>query len=346
MKIEIISTSSTDIRKSVDHLKHDGLIGFPTETVYGLGARADHAEAVAKIFQLKGRPANHPLIVHIPPAQKNDDFSWLEQLEPWARDIPPQALQLAIAFWPGPLTMILNKAKGVIDEVTGGNQTVGLRCPNQTTAIEILQQLGTGIAAPSANRFGKISPTNAQHVLDEFTAVSHLFPSAFDVLVVDSGPCEIGIESTIIDLTNIEEYGIRILRPGMITIHEIENRTGLSVGQVINNSIAHSGSHLAHYAPMTPLLIQESPLNQTFILPNENSIWLSMMDEDVESDGTIEVRRLPSSPRDLAKVIYGLLREIDQKAYDKIYFRALPKDSIWDGIRDRIQRAATGSGQP
>ena len=345
MKIEIISTSSTDIRKCVDHLKHDGLIGFPTETVYGLGARADHAQAVAKIFQLKGRPSNHPLIVHIPPARNNDELSWLEQLAPWARDIPPQALQLAIAFWPGPLTMILNKAKGVIDEVTGNNKTIGLRCPQHPTAIEILKQLGTGIAAPSANRFGKISPTKAKHVLDEFKPVDHLFPSTFDVLIVDSGPCEIGIESTIIDLSHIEESGIRVLRPGMISIEEIESRTGLLVGQAIDNPIAHSGSHLAHYAPMTPLAIVESSLNQIVFLPNEKSVWLSMMDEDMQTNTTIEVHRLPSNPRDLAKAIYGLLRDLDQMAYDKIYFRALPKDSGWDGIRDRIQRAATGSGQ-
>ncbi len=344
MKIEIISTSSTDIRRSVDHLKQDGLIGFPTETVYGLGARADHAQAVSKIFQLKGRPSNHPLIIHIPPAQKNDELSWLTQLAPWARDVPPQALQLALAFWPGPLTMILNKAKGVIDEVTGGNQTVGLRCPDQPTAIDILKQLGTGIAAPSANRFGKISPTNAQHVLDEFTPVNHLFSSAFDVLIVDSGSCEIGIESTIIDLSNIEQSGIRILRPGMITTQDIQDRTGLVIGQAIDNPIAHSGSHLAHYAPMTPLEIEEIPLNQMLFSPNEKSIWLSMVDEDMVTDAVIEVHQLPSNPRDLAKAIYGLLRKIDRMNYDKIYVRALPKDSIWDAIRDRLQRAATGSG--
>ena len=345
MKIELISTSSADIQRSVNHLKHDGLIGFPTETVYGLGARADHAQAVAKIFQLKGRPSNHPLIVHIPPAQKNNDLAWLDQLAPWARDIPPQALQLALAFWPGPLTMILNKAKGVIDEVTGGNKTVGLRCPNQPTAIEILLQLGTGIAAPSANRFGKISPTNAKHVLDEFTPVDHLFPSAFDVLIVDSGACEIGIESTIIDLSDIEQSGIRILRPGMITIQDIEDQTGLIVGKAVNNGVAHAGSHLAHYAPITPLVIQETPLNQMIFLPNEKSIWLSMMAEDLPADSTIEVHQLPSNPRDLAKVIYSVLRDIDSIAYDKIYFRSLPQDSRWDAIRDRIQRAATGSGQ-
>lgn len=345
MKIEIISNSSTDIRRTVDHLKHDGLIGLPTETVYGLGARADHAQAVSKIFQLKGRPSNHPLIVHIPPAQSKNDFSWLEQLEPWARDIPHQALQLALAFWPGPLTMILNKAKGVLDEVTGGHKTVGLRCPNHPTAIKVLQLLGTGIAAPSANRYGKISPTNAQHILDEFIPVNHLFPSAFDLLILDSGPCDVGIESTIIDLSNIEHAGLRILRPGMITIQEIEERTGLVIGKAIDDPIAHSGSHLAHYAPMTPLIIQETPLDQMVFMPNEKSIWLTMMAEDFNPKIKIAIHQLPSQPKDLAKVIYGVLREVDQLAYDRIYFRSLPKDSAWDAIRDRIQRAATGSGQ-
>jgi len=345
MNIEIIGHTSIDISKSVDHLIQDGLIGFPTETVYGLGARADRPEAVAKIFQLKGRPSNHPLIVHIPPAKENTDFYWMTQLEPWARDIPNEALRLAQAFWPGPLTMILQKAKGVIDEVTGGNETIGLRCPNQKTAIEILKQLGTGIAAPSANRFGKISPTNAQHVFEEFSSVKSSFANAFDLLIVDAGDCEIGIESTIIDLTNIDNHGLRILRPGMITVNDIEDKTGLIVGTVVKSQVAHSGSHLAHYAPMTPLKIVEHSLAEVNFQLNENSVWLSMMDEDLSSLQKIPVRSLPSNAKDLAKTIYGLLRKIDKESYKTIYLRALPQDSQWDAIRDRLQRAATGSGK-
>ncbi|WP_108648419.1 L-threonylcarbamoyladenylate synthase [Polynucleobacter rarus] len=345
MNIEIIGYTSIDISKSVDHLKHDGLIGFPTETVYGLGARADHPKAVEKIFQLKGRPSNHPLIVHIPPAKENTDFHWLNQFEPWARDIPNEALRLAQAFWPGPLTMILQKAKGVIKEVTGGNETVGLRCPNQKTAIEILKELGTGIAAPSANRFGKISPTNAQHVYEEFSPITRSFSNEFDLVIVDAGDCEIGIESTIIDLTNIDTHGLRILRPGMITVKDIEDKTGLLVGKVIDKLVAHSGSHLAHYAPMTPLKIIEQPLVGMVFEQNENSIWLSMMDEDLTSLQNIQVRPIPSNPKDLAKIIYGLLRELDKKSYQTIYIRALPLDSQWDAIRDRLKRAAKGSGK-
>ncbi len=345
MNIEIIGNSSIDISKSVAHLIQDGLIGFPTETVYGLGARADHPEAVTKIFQLKGRPSNHPLIVHIPAAKENTDFYWMTQLEPWARDIPSEALRLAQAFWPGPLTMILQKAKGVIDEVTGGNETVGLRCPNQKTALEILKQLGTGIAAPSANRFGKISPTNAEHVYEEFSPIRSSFSNEFDLLIVDAGECEIGIESTIIDLTNIDTHGLRILRPGMISVKEIEDKTGLIVGKVADNKVAHSGSHLAHYAPMTPLKIIESPLAQLVFQPSENSIYLSVMDEDLTSLQNIPVHPLPTDAKSLAKIIYALLRELDKKSYKTIYLRALPQDSQWDAIRDRLQRAATGSGR-
>jgi L-threonylcarbamoyladenylate synthase len=344
MKLEVIGQTPIDISKSVDHLIHDGLIGFPTETVYGLGARADHPNAVAKIFQLKGRPPNHPLIVHIPPANENSDHEWLTQIQPWARDIPNESLRLAQAFWPGPLTMILQKAKGVIDEVTGGNETVGLRCPNQKVAIKILQQLGTGIAAPSANRFGKISPTNAHHVYEEFSPSASSFSNDFDLFIVDAGACEVGIESTIIDLSNIETNGLRILRPGMITAKDILDKTGILVGKVVDNKVAQAGSHLAHYAPMTPLKIVENSLADSFFLPNENSIWLSMKEEDLTRPQKIPVYPLPNDAKKLAKAIYGLLRELDKKSYETIYCRALPQNIEWDAVRDRLQRAATGSG--
>lgn len=349
MNIEILSNNASHLLKCVAHIKQDGLIGFPTETVYGLGARADHASAVAKIFELKGRPQNHPLIVHIAPAKNSTAAAWVETLMPWARDIPQEAAILASTFWPGPLTMILPKAKGVIDELTGGHPSVGLRCPNQPEAIEILKALGTGIAAPSANRFGKISSTNAKHVFDEFDPLKDNFSAAFDLFILDAGQCEIGIESTIVDLTRLDTLGLVILRPGMISAQDIQNKTGLKLGNQNNiknhKKIAHSGSLDAHYAPATPLTILPREKNILEIFEKKNSVFLSMNDVDDSTQSMLTIKKIPSSPSLLAKEIYALLRNLDQLSFEHIYIKELPEDPLWDGIRDRLIKASNGSGR-
>ena len=345
MKIEIIGIENQEIQRVIDHLKKDGLIGLPTETVYGLGARADHFEAVKKIYTLKGRPTNHPLIVHLSPAINNTENSWLETLSPWAREIPEEAIRLAQVFWPGPLTMIFKKSKEVGEFVTGGNETVALRCPNHPIALTILSGVKTGIAAPSANRYGKLSPTSAQHVYEEFFPIKNDFPSDYDLLIPDAGSCEVGIESTIIDMSRIDSQGIIILRPGMISAGDIISKTGLNLNKSRDTKVAHSGSHMAHYAPMTPMYLMNQPLMNTDINHYEKAIWLSIEKEDFNHSANVKTLQLPHHPKDFARVIYGVLRSIDKESLDKIYLRDLPHTLEWEAIRDRLMRAVTGSGK-
>jgi L-threonylcarbamoyladenylate synthase len=226
-----------NIARAADLLHAGDLVAFPTETVYGLGADATNAAAVAKIFAAKGRPADHPLIVHIP---------GVSHLGRWARDVPPQAYQLAAAFWPGPLTMILKRQPGVPDLVTGGQDTVGLRIPDHVVARQLLAAFAGGIAAPSANRFGHISPTTAAHVHEELGAAA--------AFVLDGGPCGIGIESTIVDLSRDRPA---VLRPGAITREQLETALGIAPDEGAADNFPDaprvSGSLAAHYAPITPM---------------------------------------------------------------------------------------------
>ncbi|HET6498146.1 MAG TPA: L-threonylcarbamoyladenylate synthase, partial [Coriobacteriia bacterium] len=215
-----------------------GVVAFPTETVYGLGADATDETAVARVFALKGRPADHPLIVHLPSA---------EALDLWARDVPPTAHLLASRFWPGPLTLILKRGPVVSDAVTGGQDTVGLRIPGHPVALALLREFGGGIAAPSANRFGRISPTRASHVIDEFGAEVDY--------VVDGGPCAVGVESTILDLTSERP---RVLRPGGVTAADIAELIGEAVEAPSTGGPRTPGRLASHYAPRTPLRLARS----------------------------------------------------------------------------------------
>ena len=223
-----------DLARAVRLLREGKLVAFPTETVYGLGADAANPEALAKIFAAKGRPADHPLIVHLPDAG---------HLDRWARDVPEAARRLAAAFWPGPLTLILRKAPGVPELVTGGQDTVGVRIPGHPLALQLLRAFGAGIAAPSANRFGRISPTTAQHVRDEL--------GDRVALVLDGGACQVGIESTILDLSATAP---RILRPGRVSPSALASVLGAwPVTGAAADGPRVSGSLEAHYAPTTPL---------------------------------------------------------------------------------------------
>ena len=229
----------TDIQRAVALLRQGELVALPTETVYGLGADALNPDAVAKIFAAKGRPSDHPLIVHLADA---------EALTTWARDIPKDAIALARAFWPGPLTLILKKEEGVPDIVTGGQDTVGLRVPNHPIALQLLRAFGSGLAAPSANRFGRISPTTAEHVRQE---LGDRVP-----LILDGGPCQVGLESTILDLSR----GVPvILRPGAIGADDIARVIGRRPrlrdedAKASTDAPRVSGALAAHYAPRTPL---------------------------------------------------------------------------------------------
>ncbi len=355
------------IQRAVDVLKAGGLVGMPTETVYGLAADANNVSAINKIFSSKGRPSGHPLIVHIAQAEPNvaDDhqasaIAWREILSQWSRDVSPEALILANKFWPGPLTMILPKAKNVLSEVTGGQETVGVRCPQHPMAQQLLKAFGGGLAAPSANRFGRISPTTAEHVREEFPGN--------EVLVIDGGPCDVGIESTIVDLTRLDTHGAVILRPGAINQVMIDQALTtsdqgggklLSMAQKGNEAVPRvSGSLSAHYAPKTKLLIYDSKdAKPIFSEANEVAgfkqvAWVHFPQAqlDKQNDKVLSLKNvvkellLPLEPKSLARELYALLRQLDALNVDCIFFEQLPGGIEWDAIRDRLGRASVGSG--
>ncbi|MGI9198462.1 MAG: L-threonylcarbamoyladenylate synthase, partial [Candidatus Nanopelagicaceae bacterium] len=245
---QFVSNCTMDaLKQAAKSLKEGHLVAFPTETVYGLGADANNESAVSQIYKVKGRPQDHPLIVHIADWQTMGD---------WAEEIPDFAIDLARAFWPGPMTLILKRSELAKDFITGSQNTVGIRVPNQSLALQLLTEFsklgGKGVAAPSANRFGQVSPTTAQAVQEELSA----FLDEKDA-ILDGGPCAVGVESTIIDCTSTNP---RILRPGAITIEDIKGVTGLDVVLVERSDIRVSGSLENHYAPNAQVLLDIEPL--------------------------------------------------------------------------------------
>lgn len=315
---------SANIANAVAALRRGEAIGLPTETVYGLAADASRAEAVRKIFALKGRPADHPLIVHIADATR---------LEAWAIDVPETARALAAAFWPGPLTLILRKRPEVPDEVTGGQPTVGLRCPSHPLALDLLRAFGGGLAAPSANRFGRISPTTAAHVREEF---GDAVP-----VVLEGGECEVGIESTIIDLSGEHP---RILRPGMIGRDRIERVIGPVAEGVAGDSPRASGTLEAHYAPRTPLLllpraalVDEARQQTTF------GKRVAVLALDTLPAGT-EGLALPASADAYAHGLYAALRTLDARGVNLLLAERPPEGGGWLAVHDRLRRSAAGAG--
>ncbi len=315
----------TALDEAVRVLRAGGLVAFPTETVYGLGADASNPEAVKGIFAAKGRPAGHPLIVHL----ASED-----QLSSWARDTPPSALQLARAFWPGPMTLILKRAQGVIDEVTGGQNSVGLRIPSHPMARDLLAAFGGGVAAPSANRFGRISPTTAEHVRTELG-------DRVD-LILDGGACDVGIESTIVDLSS----GVPVLlRPGHISIRQLESVLGQPVGRASQASPRASGTLEAHYAPSKPLLLVEpARLKATIAEQSRAGVVAVLSPQSPFTDVVVAIwRQAPASSEDYAHDLYAALRELDASACTTIIVEAPPESGQWMAVRDRLQRSAAGS---
>ncbi|MDR1367700.1 MAG: threonylcarbamoyl-AMP synthase [Candidatus Accumulibacter sp.] len=329
-----------DYAYAVELLCAGKLVAFPTETVYGLGADATNPEAVFRIFAIKNRPADHPLIVHLPSA---------EALDPWARSISPTACALAEAFWPGPLTLVLPRAPGVLDVVTGGQDTVAVRVPSHPVALELLrayaQECGghgrlCGIAAPSANRFGRISPTRAEHVREEF---GETVP-----LVIDGGTCPVGIESTILDLSRGESFAPRLLRPGGVSPDRIETVLGARIERadlsLENKAPRVPGSLFAHYAPQTPLDTIPSPRlpraceELTSAGKKIGVIVFSSIETDIRADAKI---RLPGTPEAYAHELYDSLRALDASGCDAILAEAVPDDSRWAAIADRLLRASS-----
>jgi L-threonylcarbamoyladenylate synthase len=346
--------SSAVINEAVQTLRDGGLVAFPTETVYGLGADAKNPEAIKKIFTAKGRPSDHPLIVHLaaPDKYDADHIDWTALLSPWVRDLSEDALLLVNTFWPGPLTLVFKKDKSVLNELTGGQDTVAIRAPAHPIAQELLRKFKGGIVAPSANRFGKVSPTSAADVRNEFEGMLGL-------MVLDGGDCEVGIESTIIDMSS--ENKAILLRPGVITPSEILAKTGI---QVYQPSELHkhegeealprvSGSMRAHYAPTTPLRLYAPGrvLDALSEFPDTKSrVAVAVLDSEssLGHDGHPSVHfeeiSMPSDGAAFANRLYRSLRDLDQQGWDLILFPEPPVGEEWDGVRDRLQRACFGSG--
>jgi L-threonylcarbamoyladenylate synthase len=302
------------------NLLRGGLVAFPTETVYGLGADACNADAVARIYSVKGRPANHPLIVHI---------ASMGGLGDWADDVPEYAISLARDFWPGPTTLVVKRSGLAGDFVTGGQDTVGVRVPDHPVALGLLEAFvragGKGVAAPSANRFGNVSPTTANAVSEELAD----YLSDCD-LILDGGPCDVGVESTIIDCTGDTP---RILRPGAITAKMIGESTGLDVFEVVGeNAIRFSGSLEAHYAPAATVVLDQSPVaGQGFIAM-----------ADVMADEGVVRLAAPKSHEEFARVLYSALRAADDRGLQTVVVEQPSGNGIAIAIRDRLMRAAKG----
>jgi L-threonylcarbamoyladenylate synthase len=300
-----------------------GLVAFPTETVYGLGADACNAAAVARIYSVKGRPADHPLIVHV---------ASMDGLGDWARDVPTYAIALARDYWPGPMTLIVPRSDLAGDFVTGGQDTVGVRVPNHPVALGLLEAFvaagGKGVAAPSANRFGNVSPTTAQAVAAELG--DYL---ADGDQILDGGACDVGVESTIIDCTGDTP---KILRPGAITVEMIEQSTGLTVvGSVEEPEIRVSGSLDSHYAPAATVVLDQSPTaGQGFIA----------MADVVAAEGVVRLAA-PRTHEEFAQVLYAALREADEQGLSTVVVQQPVGDGIAIAIRDRLKRAAHGSAK-
>lgn len=296
------------------------LVAFPTETVYGLGADASNKQAVARIYEAKGRPADHPLIVHVHSMQAMGE---------WAEEIPDYAISLARDFWPGPMTLIFKRSALAQDFITGGQDTVGIRVPDHVVALALLEAFynlgGKGVAAPSANRFGHVSPTTAQAVSDELSTYLHL-----EDLILDGGPCAVGVESTIIDCTGESP---RILRPGAISGHMIEKSTGLNVATTAEKeNIRVSGSLEAHYAPAAKVYLCETPVAGQGLIALANF---------ATPDGVIRLAS-PQSDEEFGRILYSALREADAKGLAEVVVVQPIGMGIGVAIRDRLRRAANG----
>ena len=327
-----MSELAAHINEAAHRLAQGQLVAFPTETVYGLGADASNPEALAAIFQTKGRPANHPVIVHVAsPAE----------LIHWVAEIPPEAQQLMDAFWPGPLTLILPRAAQAPAAVSGGQDTIGVRCPSHPVAQALLNRFAqikgegqpAGVAAPSANRFGQVSPTQAQHVRDEFP---HLGPD--ELYVLSGGSAEVGIESTIVDVSRLAQgMAPVVLRPGHITAEQITEVLGRTLGhkQTSTGTPRVSGSLKAHYAPRTPLYLKSA--TEVAALADPNAVVV-VFDKSINTSAHLYLA--PTDAAQYASQLYAMLRQLDEQGYSAIYLEQPPQTAPWEAVNDRIGRAA------
>jgi len=307
---------SSEVRRAAEILRAGGLVAFPTETVYGLGADASSEKAVARLYRVKGRPADHPVIVHFSSANAAFD---------WASEVPQAASKLAAHYWPGPLTLILKRSALAKDFVTGAQDTVGLRVPSHLIAQDLLKEFSAGIAAPSANRFGHVSPTTAAHVRQDLGKEVDL--------VLEGGPSEVGIESTIVDLSAAAPV---LLRPGHISKQQLESVVG-PVKEKTADSPRHSGALERHYAPRTPArLVPTHALDKEISTLKDRVAVLAFSRPDERVDFWL---RMPRDPQAYAQRLYAALRELDSAGCERILVEAPPDQAEWAAVRDRLKRA-------
>ena len=325
MKTGAFSAQAQTTQTAAAHIRAGELVAFPTETVYGLGADASNDTAVAKIFAAKGRPADHPLIVHIASAA---------QVKHYASSVPAFAERLMQAFWPGPLTVILPRKPGVARAAAGGQNSIGLRCPAHPLALEFLTACNTGVAGPSANKFGRVSPTTAQHVMQEFGAT---------LLVLDGGPCKVGIESSIVDCTRAQPV---LLRPGVLTREQLSAACGqavLSPDYATDDAPRAPGTLQAHYAPNAKVRLMDAKAIQTALdLLGTDAAHIAVYARSIVRIPSANVlyRRMPDDALATAEQLFAVLRDFDAQEVKLIWIEPVPEAAQWDGVRDRLARAA------
>lgn len=335
MPLTLNARDPAAIEQAALRLAAGGLVGMPTETVYGLAADAGNASAVSGIFAAKGRPSDHPLIVHIPPADAGD---WRAAVAPLAHGVPDFAVALMAAFWPGPLTLILPRRPEVAAVAAGGQDSVGVRCPAHPVAQALLKAAGRhgviGVAAPSANRFGRVSPTTAAHVAEEFAELGD-----DQLLILDGGACPVGIESTIVDCSRGHPV---LLRPGMLTPTQIEAACGQPLRERDETAPRASGTLESHYAPRAKVRLMSGEQIQAaldVLGPDAKHIAVYTRTTQRAARAVVQ-RRMPADAAACAQELFAVLRELDATGVKLIWVETPPEGSEWDGVRDRLQRAA------
>lgn len=326
--VKVVRASQVEIEAAVQALRDGELVAFPTETVYGLGANATNPAAVQKIFAVKGRPTTHPVIVHL------DSPRYLHR---WVREVPDIAAQLAEKFWPGPLTMVLPRAANVHDIITGGQDTVAIRVPSHPMAQQLLTAFGGGIAAPSANRYGRLSPTRAEHVRDELGDAVRV--------ILDGGESQIGLESTIIAC---DASGVHLLRPGAVTAAQLRAIVGDALTGPTLESPRVPGSAPSHYAPVTPMTIVpagEIDTQAAALSKNGQRIAVLAQRLPLKSHKYVTWINAGRRPLQYAHDLYANLRTLDKAECERILVQDVPEDERWDAVRDRLMRATSDVGE-
>ena len=321
--VRIVRATPVELENAVTALRDGELVAFPTETVYGLGANAQNPAAVRRIFELKERPADHPVIVHL------DNPKYLHR---WARDVPENARKLAARFWPGPLTMVLLRSENVHDVVTGGQDTVAIRVPSHPMAQQLLTAFGGGIAAPSANRFGRVSPTRAEHVREEFGDAVRV--------VLDGGEAQIGLESTIV---SFEGEQVRLLRPGYVTYSQLKEVVGDVIVGAAPSAPRVPGNKVSHYAPMTPMAIvpvDEIDKRAETLSEGGRRVAVLAMRLPLKTYPSVTWINAGRRPDAYAHDLYANLRALDKAGCEQILVQDVPSEEKWTAIRDRLSRGA------